>query len=463
MLKDKLKTVIKAVDGTNVKISEYAGMAAPNIGKLTNGSRVPARQSSTAHKLGYGIYGFCEANGKLGVLCETIGCSTAIGEKNIRKALLDWLYEDVLVLDAYTEKFTQRLNDLISTVGVSVPEICAGIGIATTLLDTYCCGVKIPTRRSKYLVSICGFLYRRARNNDDLGSVAELLGVRENDLSDESASLMIRDWLIGKNDDAGNKAAASIISQITSPSPPSVLIPEFNTVARADILSEKTMFYTGISGLQRAVIRFLGNAAKNPGSELLLYSDQSMEWMQQARFIPKWRSLMRECLKNGVRIKIIHNIDRDPSEMLFALRSWLPLYMTGLIESYYRPDTSGSRFCHTVFISANDCIDGFCTVGTERDCVYRYSSDGEYIGHIRRSYEKLTHSVKPLVKFERGLFNPSKEYEVFDCGDVRIYISYKEVVVFRTSAPQCSFVLKHNYLIQIFSLYARSFGQKKTA
>ena len=294
MLKDRLKTVIKAVGGTNVKISEYAGMAAPNIGKLTNGSRVPARQSSTAHKLGYGIYGFCEANGKLGVLCETIGCSTAIGEKNIRKALLDWLYADVLVLDDHTERFTQRLNDLISTVGVSVPEICAGIGIATTLLDTYCSGVKIPTRRSKYLVSICEFLYRRARNNDDLGSVAELLGVRENDLSDESASLMIRDWLIGKNDDAGNKAAASIISQITSPSPPSVLIPEFNTVARADILSEKTVFYTGTSGLQRAVIRFLGNAAKKPGSELLLYSDQSMEWMQQARFIPKWRSLMRE-------------------------------------------------------------------------------------------------------------------------------------------------------------------------
>ena len=45
MLKDRLKTVIKAVGGTNVKISEYAGMAAPNIGKQTNGSRVPARQS----------------------------------------------------------------------------------------------------------------------------------------------------------------------------------------------------------------------------------------------------------------------------------------------------------------------------------------------------------------------------------------------------------------------------------
>ena len=84
MLKDRLKAVIKAVGGTNVKISEYAGMAAPNIGKLTNGSRIPARQSSTAHKLGYGIYGFCEANGKLDVLCGTIGCSPAIGEKNIR-------------------------------------------------------------------------------------------------------------------------------------------------------------------------------------------------------------------------------------------------------------------------------------------------------------------------------------------------------------------------------------------
>ena len=285
MLKDKLKTVIKAVGGTNVKISEFAGMAAPNIGKLTNGSRVPARQSSTEHKLGYGIYGFCEANGKLDVLCEMIGFSPAASEKNIRKALLDWIYEDVLVLDAHTEKFTQRLNDLISTVGVSVSEICAGIGIATTLLDTYCSGGKIPTRRSKYLVSICECLYRHAQNIGDLGSVAELLGVPESDLSDESASLMIRDWLIGKNDDAGNKAAASIIRQIAVPAPTPVLLPEFDTVAKADILSEKKVFYTGTSGLQRAVIRFLGNAAKKPGSELLLYSDQSMEWMQQHNYL----------------------------------------------------------------------------------------------------------------------------------------------------------------------------------
>lgn len=459
MLKDKLKTVIKAIGGSQVKISRYAEMSAPNIGKVTNGSRIPARKSSTAHKLGHGIYGFAEANGKLGVLCETIGCDPVIGEKKIRKALLDWLYEDVVELDERTEAFTGRLNDLISTVGIEIPEISGMTGSGHALLAAYCAGSKIPTRRSKFLLRVCEFLYARAKEENNLDAIAELTGVPESVFSDEGSVLLIRDWVLGVTDRDDSKAAAGVIKQMTAPPVMPVNLPEFGAVATPEILHESEREYVGISGLQRAVIRFLGNAAQKPGSELLLYSDQSMEWMQ-ARFTPKWQTLMRECLKNGVRMKIIHNIDRDPSEMLFALQSWLPLYMTGLIEPYYRTDTGGSRFCHTVFIGEDDCIDGFCTAGAEKDCVYRYSTDGGYIEHIRRSYDRLLLGIKPLLKFERGDFTPRKQYTVYDLGEVRLYISYKEVVVLKRTAPQGFFTLKHPYLIRAFTMYAHNFGDE---
>ena len=458
MLKDKIKFVVKAIDATNIKVSEYAGMSAPNIGKLTNGSRVPARKSVTVYKLANGIYGYSEANGKTDILCETIGCDPAAGEKKIRKALLDWMYEDVIELDKHTEGFTKRLNDLISIAGVTIPEVCAVTGTSHALLAAYCDGTKIPTHRSKFFDSVCECIYTRTKENNDLGSIAELLEIKESELSDENAVLLIKDWILGRNENAENKAAESIVKQMTAPVRLPQGLPEFGKVALPEILHDNQNIYIGVSGLQRAVIRFLGNAAQNPGSELLLYSDQSMEWMQ-ARFTPKWQTLMKECLQNGVRMKIIHNVDRDPTEILFALQSWLPLYMTGMIEPYYRCDMSGNRFCHTVFISAEGCIDGFCTVGAERDCVYHYSTDADYICNVRCSYEKLLFDIKPLLTFARGGFVPQKQYRVYDCGDLRVYSSYKEVVVLKLAEPLCTFTLKHPYLTKIFAEYARQNGQ----
>ena len=458
MLKDKVKTIIKAVDGTIVKVAGYTGTSAANIGKLTSGTRIPARQSSTAYKFTHGIYSFSEVNGKIGVLCETIGCDPSIGEKKIRTALLDWLYEDVVELDDRTEGFKHKINSLLSVSGVSIPEVCATTGKDNTLLSAYCEGNKIPTRRSKYLIEICEGIYTHAKANNALEAVAELIGVPSSSLTDGSGGMVIREWLLGRSENTDLKAAANLIKQITAPAAPPKKLPEFSEVATDEILNENTMLYTGVSGLQRAVIRFLGNAAQHHGSELLLYSDQSMEWMQ-ARFTPKWQSLMVECLKNGVRMKIIHNIDRDPSEMLFALQNWLPLYMTGLIEPYYRTDISGSRFRHTVFISGNDCIDGFCTPGTERDCVYHYISDCEQVGNARRSYERLMFDAKPLLRFEHGVFNNDKQLAAYDCGDVRIYLSNKEVVVVKLTEPQCTFRLTHPYMIRAISMYAYNYGK----
>ena len=459
MLKDKLKTAIKAVGANNVKIAQYTNMSSKNIGKYTSGYRVPARGSLPSRKLVTGIYGYAEANDKLGVLCDTIGCDPTVGEKKIRKALLNWLYEDVIEYDYRTENFTRKIKELMSVVGATVQEVCAEVGTGISLLAEYCDGTKIPTRRSVFLTKVCTSLYLRAKENNDLGTVAELIGLPESELTDTDGAMLIKDWLLGKSEDSDIKAAEGIIRQMTSPKQPSDL-PEFGTVATNEILHEDKIFYTGTAGLQRAVIRFLGNAAQKPGSDLLLYSDQKMDWLQ-TRFSLKWQSLMRECLRNGIKMKIIHNLDRNAEEMLFALQNWLPLYMTGAIEPYYRLDTNGSRFSHTVFISDTDCIDGFCTVGAEHDCVYRYSTDSEYNEHIRRSYELLMRHIKPVMHYERGSFEPQINYQyICDCGDIRIFIAVKHLVLFKRTEPQCSFTVKHPYLVRMFQKYAKQYGTK---
>ena len=109
--------------------------------------------------------------------------------------------------------------------------------------------------------------------------------------------------------------------------------------------------YNGVSGLQDAVIRFLIMVCESKGQEMLLYSDQDMAWMMGPEdFCLKWAMLMKYCVKSGIRIRIIHNIDRSPREMDMAIKSWLPLYMSGMVEPYYSEAVKDVRFFHTLFV-----------------------------------------------------------------------------------------------------------------
>ncbi|MBR5090934.1 MAG: hypothetical protein IK093_16015 [Ruminiclostridium sp.] len=458
MLKEKIKTVFKAVGGTNRSVAAYAEMAAANIGKLTNGSRIPSIKSSTARKLVNGIYAFSEANNKLTELCETVGCGSSESEESIRSALLAFLYENVPQTEDNAVQFAERLQSVMGICGVNCTELSREAGVDSALIDNLYNGVRVPSRRAKLLNTICEILADLAVKHGRMGEIAELVGFSEYDLSEVNAGLMILDWLKGRTPAADTVAAAQFINRMTDIPSPTLRLPVFESVATKEILSENRTSYVGIGGLQRAVTRFLGNAANNPGCELLLYSDQSMEWMQTS-FTPRWLSLMRACLENGVRMKIIHNIDRDPSEMLFALQSWIPLYMSGLIEPYYRFDKCGNRFRHTVFISDTDCIDGFCTIGTERECVYRYSTGADEIRHIRNSFSKLGVSVKPLIKHETGEFIPLKKFREYDHGDIRMYIAQNEAVIAKLSEPRYYFSFKHPYMIRMFSIYAQTSGR----
>jgi hypothetical protein len=82
---------------------------------------------------------------------------------------------------------------------------------------------------------------------------------------------------------------------------------------------------------------------------LLLFSDEATDWMTADQtFASKWASLMVQLLSKGNRIKIIHTVSRDLDEMLNAIRQWMPLYMTGLIEPYFYPKKRDGIFKRTV-------------------------------------------------------------------------------------------------------------------
>jgi hypothetical protein len=121
----------------------------------------------------------------------------------------------------------------------------------------------------------------------------------------------------------------------------------------AEYPQEDISVYYGVEGKRRAAIYFLSEViAQSKPQTLLLFSDEATDWMTSDRdFASQWASLMVQLLSKGNRVKIIHTVSRDLDEMLNAIRQWMPLYMTGLIEPYFYPKKRDGIFKKTLFIS----------------------------------------------------------------------------------------------------------------
>ena len=159
--------------------------------------------------------------------------------------------------------------------------------------------------------------------------------------------------------------------------------------------------YLGIPGKQAAVLRFLDQVARHADPiTLYLYSDESMEWMTESpAFAAQWRQLLTAVILRGHKIKIIHNVERDITEMLAAIEKWMPLYMTGAISPFYYPKYRENIFHRTMFIAPEiAAVTAFSIGEVSPTTPNYYHSRPEVLEAITLEFEKLLSYCRPLMK-----------------------------------------------------------------
>ena len=460
MLNEKIKLILKLFNVTNEQIAAYSGCSVTNLSRMSSGSRTPDKSNPTMVKFIDGVCLYAEENYLTDKLKSLIG-SDSDNEYDIRTALENWLYEGICTKTDTSRKnsgiFSRRLKSVMELADLDSNALCKAANIDISYVNRMRRGDRIPKENSKLLDNICNIFTDTIKKNGELDKLAEMLEISPQRLGEIDICETMKNWLRGKNDLLDIYAAEQTLRYIMGLSLP----------LRADMLSgssaadEKALgdtndIYIGAKGLRRAVTRFLASASVKGNTELLLYSDQDMRWMK-GRFERKWLSLMTECAGRGVRIKIIHNIDRDISEILFAVKNWLPLYMTGLIESYYCIDSAGSRFSHTMFISPECSVDGFCTKGSEENSgIYRFGTDPDHIKLLTENYERMLRSCRPLVTFSEGITEADEKTAEYGSNSINIRIGEKSASVIRLSEPKCTFTFTHPLLIQAFGAFTKN-------
>ena len=311
-------------------------------------------------------------------------------------------------------------------------------------------------------------LFDGIERNHKLDQLADIMQADPDSLHSRS----FNEWLFAPDRNEGSdNAAMKLLETLDSyQSLTGISMPETDNVITDDILLDRRTVYYGEDGLHDAVLRFLACAARAGAADMYLYSDQDMRWMMSdTDFTMKWAALMYDCIKKGTNIHIIHNIDRDLGEMSQAITSWLPLYMSGKIKSYYHTKKNGERFSHTFFYCPDiGCISGFNIKGTplvERYNYYAKRSDLEY---CRSQFDALLSGARQLVHIELGAKKdiPKSGITVLEGSGavssihrspykhMSVVIGSDSVRITRKIKPYMSFIITHPLMKKAFLAYA---------
>ena len=414
MFSEKLNKILTLLDVTSGDFARFAGCDKSYISRMTSGARVPKKGGAGAWRIVDGIYASADEKGKTAGICELISCKDQNSADGIKSQIMAWLYDGEEVTDKKSKApkdkvpyrvFGEKLNAVMELAEISNIRLGNLVNIDTSYISRFRNGLRSPKSNPRTMDAICTALLRRLGEQNKIQQLAALMKVAPGALTDEEEAFsLFHDWLYDTEKTDSSSVIEKLLETIDTFSiDAKTPLPSFEEVA-ATVKCEDAVYF-GSTGLQNAVIRFLGGVISGGGKELYLYSDQNMNWLTDPAFRLKWAALMLCCVQKGIKIHVIHNVDRDVSEMIEAIISWLPLYMSGMIRSYYCKKQKNPRFSNTVFLCPGvACIKGSNVIGTEdQNGEYRYDTDTKILEMHQAAFHSLLADAKQLVRIYGNL------------------------------------------------------------
>lgn len=160
----------------------------------------------------------------------------------------------------------------------------------------------------------------------------------------------------------------------------------------------------GLENFRQATLDFLKATALSRSREpVFICSDMPIEELaQDMEFSKKWMLGLAAILKKGLRLDMVHDLNRPFGEMMLGLESWIPLYMTGQIMPWYLPGRQNAVYGHLLFCSGAVAVEGECISGNFAHGRYLFSKSGSDLAYYRRRAEAILKKAQPLMDIYCG-------------------------------------------------------------
>ena len=409
---EQLNEYITRLDCRGKELAEAAGLSAPSLSRYRTGERTPGRGSAVLTAL-----------------------SDALADMAKAKALpdmdADTLYSAFLQCDEYagTDKkmLRENFNALIEVMGLSVAKLCRCANYDPSAIFRFRRGERQPAEPEQFAAAVASYVSREmdgpaqrevaaavasyvSREMDGPAQrevAAALLGCAAEDLGDRAAYCRrVQDWLLGSHaprEDSVSRFLTKLDEFDLNAYIRSVHFDELK-VPVAPFQLPTSRSYSGLRQMMDSELDFMKAAVLSRSTEpVFMYSDMPMtEMAQDPEFPKKWMFGMALLLKKGLRLQIIHNIDRNLPEMMLGLESFIPMYMTGQIEPYYFKAPQGGVFLHFLRVSGTAALTGEAVSGHHSEGRYYLTNNRAEVAYYRRRADALLENAKPLMEIYRA-------------------------------------------------------------
>lgn len=499
MFRQKLVNILDILQISNKQLSDLSGIDRTVISKFKNGSRIPSASSGTIERLARGICRAAEQDDKKNRLKELLGCAT-VESDGLETAVKEYLLQgissapsdaDAMFIKQGNTSFGQRMDAAMRIAELSNIRLSRLLNVDASLISRYRGGERLPRSNKQIMSKLSNILYEKILSAGGQEKMADIMGIPEKNF----VEALFHDWLF-QQDAARNTLEEGILTMLHTLDAVLDVIPTMQGqpefVSDRSVSKETLSLYHGIEGLRQAVLRLLMTILEQDGRELWLYSDQELSWLAgDPAFWKNWSALMKLCVAKKVHIRIIHNVYRKNEDMISGINGWIPLYMSGMVQSSYLQNNN-SVLAHTFFLCPGiACIEGSNVVGQESAALYHYTTDQQELIAYRRSFDALFQAASPLVQvfeqepvelklgdivimpdtvtirggaFDRKIRTRKLQKKIF--SHIRIVIGENFLGVTRMIFPQCTFFVMHPRMIAAFRLFAQMLyeqGEEVTA
>ena len=135
-------------------------------------------------------------------------------------------------------------------------------------------------------------------------------------------------------------------------------------------------------------------------------------------FTKKFMFGLAACMKKGIHINIIHNLDRPFKELMLGLEGWLPLYMTGLITPHYLKNNANDLFSHLTCTNGNVSLNGYYATGNINNAVFYMTNKKEEISNYVENTKTVWKKSMPLM----DIYNAERKADF-----AKLFEKYKKI------------------------------------
>ena len=335
-----------------------------------------------------------------------------------------------------------NLNKLIVCLDINASKLAKFLNFDASYLSRIRNGNRVPSNKQEFVDGLTNYIVKKYDNENYKENLSILFNCSLNEINEKK----IKDWILYNkvtNDNEVSKFLRNLDSFNLGDYIKAIKFDELK-VPYIPFYKPKTKSYYGIEEMKKGELDFFkGTVLSKSMENIFMCSDMPMEDMANDTLFGKhWMFAIAMCLKKGLHLNIIHNLDRPFNEMMLGLESWIPIYMTGQITPYYLKNNKTNIYNHFNYVSGTVALTGECISGFHDKGKYYLTTNDKEVEYYKEKANLLLKKANSLMNIYRE--EQKEEYKLFLLNDSKTNGNRKRIF---SSLPL--FTINNDLLIKI--------------